>query len=337
MNDRVAPPDLIDAIAREGRISAQTVRHLREEVFCDGATDRREAKAIFQLDRACTEKDPEWSKLYVDALTDYFVWKSVPKKYVDEDGAAFLIENLLQDGKITSDTELELLINVVHWAVSCPDSLSALALQAVSDSVLNPDAATYAKGRHAGVIDRADVELLAKVLYSGGGEGGFTVSRAEAEALFDLNDKTDERANDQTWRHLFVKGIANYLMFPTPAPAVPSAEEALRREAWLEERRGVGELLTSVGKNVIGLDYGRVWREADPFGRRASAAKTAETDAKSREADRREAIDAPEAAWLLDRIADDLKMSENEKALLRFIKDNATAIDPSLDKLLTRI
>ena len=82
MNDRVAPPGLIDAIAREGRISAQTVRHLREEVFRDGATDRREAAAIFQLDRACSEKDPEWSRLDVDALTDHFVWKSAPKKYV---------------------------------------------------------------------------------------------------------------------------------------------------------------------------------------------------------------------------------------------------------------
>ena len=94
--------------------------------------------------------------------------------------------------------------------------------------------------------------------------------------MFDLNDKSDERANDETWRDLFVKCVANYLMFPTPAPSDPSAEEALRREAWLEERRGVGELLTSSSaENVIGFDYGRVWREADPFGRRSSAAKAA--------------------------------------------------------------
>ena len=336
MNDRVAPPDLIEAIISEGRISAETVRHLREEVFRDGATDRREAQAIFQLDHTCSDKDPEWSRLYVDALTDYFVWKSVPKKYIDDANAAFLIEQVTRDGRITSDTELELLVNVVHWAVACPERLALLALEAVRDSVLNPDAAAYAKGRHAGVVDRADVELMAKVIYAGGGEGGFTVTRAEAEILFELNDKSDERGNDQTWRDLFVKGVANFLMFPKAAPSVPSAEEALRRQAWLKERRGIGELLTSVGKNVVSLDYGRVWREADPFGRRSDAAKDAKAAAESREAARREAIDEPEAQWLLDRIAGDLKVSENEKALLRFIKDNATDVHSSLEKLLAR-
>ena len=41
--------------------------------------------------------------------------------------------------------------------------------------------------------------------------------------------------------------------------------------------------------------------------------------------------------WLFDRIAGDLKVSENEKTLLQFIMDNATAIHPSLEKLLSRI
>ena len=85
MNDRVAPPDLFDAIIREDRISAETVRHLREDVFSDGATDRREAEAIFRLDQACSEKDPEWPALYVDALTDYFVWQAKPSGSISQE------------------------------------------------------------------------------------------------------------------------------------------------------------------------------------------------------------------------------------------------------------
>jgi hypothetical protein len=337
MNQRVAPPDVVRALKGTGTISAENVLTLRREVFRDGVVDRAEAEAVFDLDESCPGKALEWNAFYIEALTDYFVWRSEPRKYIDEAKADFLIDHVVRDGKIASATELELLVNVIHWSVSCPERLRVLALTAVRDSVLHPDAAAYGEGRRPGVIDNADVALLTKVLYAEGGMGGITISRDEADLLFELNTKTDEAANAPAWKDLFVKGVANFLMLPQGAPVVPSASEARARERWEESSRGVGEILKAVGQNIASLDYGRLWREADIFGGRAREVEAEHEAAALAEARRREAIDEPEAKWLLDWLDADASLSDNERALLRFIKDNATATPPSLDRLFARV
>lgn len=337
MNQRVAPPDVVNALKSTSTISAESVLALRREVFRDGVVDRSEAETLFDLDETCHGKALEWNAFYVEALTDYFVWRSEPRKYIDEAKADFLVDHIVRDGRIASATELELLVNVVHWSVSCPERLRVLALTAVRDSVLRPDAAAYGEGRRPGVIDNADVALLTKVLYAEGGSGGITISRAEADILFELNTKTEEAANAAAWQDLFVKGIANFLMLPRGAPIVPSASEARARERWQDSRHGIGEILKAVGQNIASLDYGRVWREADILGSHAREAAAEREGAAIAEARRREAIDEPEAKWLLDWLDADATLSANERALLRFVKDNATAIPPSLEHLFARL
>lgn len=326
--------DLVDELAKKGSITAEDVLALRRGLFKDGVVDQREAEAVFRLDHACATKAPEWTQFYVDALTDYFVWQSEPSGYVSEAQALLLIDRITHDGRIDATSELELLTNIVHWATVCPEELAALALGAVKDSVLTPESASYGADRAPAVISPADVEIIRKIIYAGASGGGFMVTRREADLLFELNDATAEAENAASWSDLFVNGIANHVMFPRGAQPVPDAEEAVRRETWLGERRGIGQLLGQIGRAAVSgkMDF----KGADPTGRGAARAQQEREDRQAREALARETIDGGEAEWLSGRIMKDGVLHENEHKLLVFIKQNSPAVNPALDAVFAK-
>jgi hypothetical protein len=328
--------DLVDQICAAGKITADDVLALRRQVFPDGVVTAEEAEAVFRLDHACGEKASQWTRFYVDALTDYFVWQSTPRGYVNEAQCRALIGNIQHDGRIDATSELELLLNVVHWCVACPAELSRSALAALKDSVLSPDTAAYGSNRPPAVIAPADVELIRKVIYAPGSPGGFTVTREEAEVLFALDRATIAEENAPAWPDLFAKAVANALMFPRGAPMVPDAAEALRRERWLEEKGSIGNLLAGVGKALASGDIpvGAAFKEADVFGTHRAREARDKEQVRVREALSRETIDAEEARWLIDQIGKTEGMSDGERRLLAFIKENAPAIDPALEPLL---
>lgn len=323
-------------------IKVEDTLALRRAIYGDGYPGQAEAEAIFRLDHAARVKVKEWKDFYVDVLTDYFVWQSDPKKYIGEEQGEFLIRNLLRDNRIAGIAELELVVNLINWAVSTPDQLKDLVLEAVRDSVLTPDERLYGWGRKAGVITPVDVEIVRRAIYSQGTHGGYTVTQHEADIIFELEDATTEAKNDKGWQDLFVKAIANFLMFPRGAPKTLSAEEYKSREKWLEERRGVGKLLAQVGRNAV-TPRGWVdrftdgWNNMDTFGTQARRAQAEKETGEIREALSRESIDAAEARWLADKINANDKVTDNERALLRFIRENSPGIDEHLDALMKRL
>jgi hypothetical protein len=329
--------DPIGVVEAKGSISADDLLMLRRSVFRDGVVDRAEAEAIFRLDSGCGEKVGVWKEFYVDSLTDYFVWKSQPPKYLDEDGAAFLIENITRDGRVDGSSELELLVNIVHWAVSVPEEVIVLMLQAVKESVLTPETALYGRGRKPGVVTEIDTQIVRRAIYATGSGGSITVTRREADLIFDINNATVAAENDPGWQDIFVKAIANHLMFPRSAPEPMSAAAYDRRTVWLEESRGVGRLLSEVGRNVATLNLAEGWAAWDPFGSQAAAELAAKEESQTSEALARESIDEAEARWLLGRIAEDDTVHENERALLLFIRDNAPTAHPLLDELFKQV
>ncbi|MGD8808980.1 MAG: hypothetical protein PVG24_05210 [Gammaproteobacteria bacterium] len=337
MNTPVPNLDPAAVIEAKGSINAEDLLVLRQSVFRDGVVDRAEAETIFRLDTNCSEKAAVWYEFYVDSLTDYFVWSAEPPKYVSEENAKFLIDHITHDGHIDGASELELLVNIVHWSDSVPEDLIVLMLQAVKDSVLTPDQAAYGRGRNAGVVTPADVLMVRRAIYAPGGGGSYTVTRREAEMIFDINNATVAADNDPDWQDLFVKAIANHLMFPRSAPKAIPADEYKRREAWLEERRGVGHLLADVGRNVASFNIMEGWESWDPFGHRAAEQRKAQDDARTQEALSRESIDEAEARWLLARMAQDDVLHENERALLKFIRDNSPNVHPMLAELFDQV
>ena len=321
------PPSVSEFAATlesRGAISDEDVLKLRREIFADGLVDRAESDLIFHLEKSCRDKCEAWSEFFVGALTDFFVWKQDPRGYLSDAAARYLIESIAPNGTVSSRTELEFLINVVHWSSHCPEEVVLLCLEAVKESVLQGTGA-YGEGRVAGVIDQVDVELVRKVIYAQGGDGSLTITRREAELLFDLKDATVNAQNADTWQDLFVRAVASHLMFPRGAPSVADADEMRRRDAWLSDRRGVGGLLMAVGRALA--NPVKSWSAAglgdeDGDGTRRSAVE--------REAFSRESIDAAEAEWLIARITKDGILHPNERALMVFIKENSPRIHPSL-------
>ena len=332
--------DIVSAIVARKTITETEVSWLRQEVFGDGITDDKEAETIFRLNEECAERHESWNQLYVDVLTDYFVWQVSPRGYVDEAHARYLMQRVARRNRIESVTELELLANIIHWADVCPPELAELVLMSVRESVIDPDDAAYGQGRRPGMVDAADVELIKRAIYAPATAGGVTVTRLEAEVIFDIDRATDGAANDPAWKQLFVYAIGNHLMFPRSHTPPPSAAEVTRREEWLKERRGIGGLLKDIGTGGVNLGTGKI-----DLGSRFNLALKAmegpvrerDLDAETREAKiayERETVDEEEADWLIARLMRDGELHENEKALLTFIRNTSPNIHPSLDKFM---
>lgn len=329
---------LDEGLRASGRIEAQHAIQLRRMIYAKGSVTKADAEILFKLDRACSTKDPAFAALYVEALTDYFVWQTEPKGYVTPELGRFLIENVAGDGHVSAKTELELVLNVVHWARQCPEDVVTLVLEAVRQSVLlSRDTPVGANRPHANV-GAGDVAILRKALHAPAGDGSLLVTRREAEMLFALNEATATGENDPAWKDFFARAIANHLMNPMDTPTVPEYEVAARRERWLDERGSVGTLLSGVGKALASgeVPFAKVWDEFDPMGV-ATARKEAEAeDRATRLRVQREQIDAEEAKWVAERILKDGTIDENEKALLAFLKKESPKVDPALAPLFKR-
>jgi hypothetical protein len=319
------------AIAATGRILPTDVRKLRADVFGNGVVSAEEAEWVIALDETVGERCPDWAEFYIGALTDYLVRQERPEGYVSDANAAWLIERISRDGVVGTASELELLIKVLEVAVSAPPSLSAFALRQVAAAVVDGNG-PLANGRFLspGEIGDADVELVRRILFAYGGGGAIGISREEAEVLFDLNDQSREADNHPAWSDLFVKAVANFLM-ASRGYSVLSREDALRREAWLDEPpAGVSALFGSITSALLSNGLRGVWaawREEET----AQALRNREAEAAIAAA---EIVTFQEVRWLADRIGRDGVIHDNERALLAFLREESPDIHPSLRTLL---
>jgi hypothetical protein len=314
-----------------GSISADDVLTLRQGVYKDGVVDRDEADLMFYLDANSSGNDAAWNTLFVESLNDYFVDAQYPPGVLSKEDGEYLVERVSHDGKIDHKTEFELLLSIVEEAKSVPDSMVVLLLQAVRDQVLKGGGVLFgAKRRRKGIIDEADVDMVRKILYGTGG-GGFTISRGEADLLFDLNNATVEKENAASWRDLFVTAVGSFLMFSRGPQVVIDADEYARREEWLAQRGGRFAILVSAVKGAASADV--MAEAAKHFDRPGPAATEADATAQARrqEAEARTKVDAAEAAWLIERISEDDVLHDNERALFASVKETASHVDPSLD------
>lgn len=325
-------------LEQPNRIGAKDVLKFRREVFGDGIVGQAEADAVVAMNGAVAEKSREWTEFFVEALSDYIVNQAEPRGYVSAANADWLIAAVARDGKVESVAELELLIKVLDRATSSPDRLVRFVLDQVGRAVLEGEGPLAKAGRlEKGAINEAEVELLRRVLYAVGGDGGISVSRAEAEFLFQLNDRTVAAKNHKSWQDLFVKAIANYLMAAASGKPAPRAA-ALKREEWLDSaNESIGSTVAGAF-SVLGQMFSGAFMadmsDAHEQIERAWAARNEETQAAIASA---ETISQVEADWLIDRVSRDGVVHENEKALLRFLKRESPDIHPSLKPWFAKI
>lgn len=315
------------------RVTARDVKRMRAAVYADGIVSRAEAEMIFGVANSDTETCPAWHAFFVEAVTDHIVHQALPAGYMSEDNADWLIGAIAKDGIVETMTELELLVTVLEKAKASPERLVAFALRQVADAVIdNKGPLARVPGRMPNVVDRWEVELLRRILYAFGGAGNIAITRAEAEVLFAINDRTVEEMNHASWNELFVKAMASFVMGSSGYEA-PTREEALRRDSFFDRADvDVGAFfakMVSGGMSAIFDAY------AEPSG--ADSDWDARILARDAAARRAEAIDQDEAAWLAERMGGSRLLHDNERALLSLIKTSSPSIHPALKPLIDKV
>jgi hypothetical protein len=257
-------------IRQSGRITADHVLALRRAIYQKRAIDRAGAEFLLHLNRQTRGDDPAWAEFYVEALTDFFYWREGSESALTEDAERLLLDNHGQpDGMVDDPTELRLLLSLIFRTTGSSERFRAFVLAAVERSVLHSDHALFGHAeRRPGAIDRADVEVIRRLVYGTGGQRGIAVSRTEAEFLFALNRATAGAANHPSWREVFVKAITMHLLYGGESP---------------------------------------------------------------------DCVDAGEAAWLIGQIGSGAGDHANERALLAYLEQEATSLDPSLAPLQARL
>jgi hypothetical protein len=322
--------DTVKEILARGVITAEDVRKLRYSVFWKGVVTPDDAEMVFALnDRLEKNAHPSWKPFFVEALTDYIVMQAEPSGYISDENADWLIARIGRSGQVDTECQLELLVKVLERAKLSPVKLVTFALEQVKWGVIRTQGYVgVCHQNEPGVVDKAETELVRRILFAYGGDGNISITRQEAGILFDINDATDETKNDPAWSDLFVKALANFLL-ATFGYQVPTRQEALHREAWLDEpTAGVGAFM---GQMLTG-SLNAVW-EAFTHG---------SLDDKPRHVNESSGLkisDVPlstveDARWLADRIQRDHLMRANEKALINFLKEKQAFVHPQLAPVL---
>lgn len=327
----VAAP--LGGLASKNRITAEDVLTLRGEVFRDGVVTPGEAESLLAFDAAAAEKCPEWPVFLIESITDYIVHQERPSGYISVANAEWLIGAVSRDGMVDTMTELELLVSVLEKAKFSPEKLSAYALQQVMHAVVDGKGPLAQGGELVpGRVTKAEVELLRRILYAFGGDGNIAITRAEAEVLLTINERTAGDAHDPLWNDLFVKAMANFVMCGSGYEA-PTREQALRQDTFVESPEG------GIDSFFAHMVAGGVAGILDAYSRSAGIDTDWEAHNLAREAQARraESIDAGEARWLVERIGRKPELHENERALLKFIRQVSPSIHPDLLPLMDRV
>lgn len=297
----------IDAIGREGYVSAKDVLALRRTVFSDGVLTRPEIDALFSLAARAPEGDPEWAAFFCEAAADYFLREEEPHGYLTEEEFDSLKARIAH-GAPANRLMLSLLVRLTELATSTPDAMSEFIAAQIKVEI----AARKAGPRVSG----ADVALIRRFLFAAGGGANVRVSRREAAFLFDISDLTAGSANDPAWTDLFVRAIANHLM-ASLGYAPPSREEAMRRHAAIADHSiNVGGFFRRMISGSLSSLRGRV---------REDAAVAGEFD---------EQITPEEADWLADRIGKDGQTRAEERALIAHLRTFEAPLPPRLRDLV---
>lgn len=323
----------IDEIIRRGSVKDTDVLKLRAAFYDDGGIGMPEAEQIFAINDACPVKDPAWADFFVEAITDHVVNVVPPEGYLTAENAQWLIAHIGRDGKVDSKTELDLLVNVLDKARWSPASLVSFALEQVKHAVISGEGPLRSgQSLAAGSISEGEVDLLRRILYAFGGDGNVAITQAEAEILFEINDATAAGALNPAWTDLFVKAVANAMM-ASSGYAVPSREEALRREVWLDQRGDLSpfEFLRQMVGSSVGSVLGSYHEQS------SEERALARLERQRVEIITNEEITEGEAQWLADRIARDGALTANEEALLAYLSSESPKVHPVLSEMVGRL
>lgn len=150
-----------------------------------------------------------------------------PTGILSETAARELLSQYAPHGRVATSGGIETLLCVIEAAIQTPSLLPAFLIGQLCVAVIAGEGPALGRRPHfSRAIDAEDVRFLSRVLEAAGGTAGMAVSRAEAEALFDLHDAAAAGGSDSSFHDLFCKAVANHLIAAS-GHAVPPRREAL--------------------------------------------------------------------------------------------------------------
>ncbi len=99
------------AILADGVIDAHEVKQISAVIWDDGKIDREEADFLFELNDAKKEAVPEWTELFVKAISAHLLEDAASPGEIDADEAKWLTDKIMGDGKV-DEVEKALLTNL---------------------------------------------------------------------------------------------------------------------------------------------------------------------------------------------------------------------------------
>ena len=297
-------------VGADGTVTPLEVQTLRQECWPDGRISQEEAEAIFALNRQLSDRGPEWTDFFVEAIGEYVINQLEPRGYVSEANAAWLMEQIDADGKLGSMAELEVLVRVFERAQNVPVALKDYAVRQIERAVLEGTGPTRDGGQlEAGNVNETEAMLLRRAIFAPASERPAAVGKNEAEMLFRLKDATLGAHNSPEWKRLFVQGVANYLQGYSDVNAQISRERASELQAFMADtNHGIGSFLGRVARSRP-TGFGSLFDDGD--------------NAPSREddVDAAHEVTRSEKDWLDAKIGADGKVDEYERALLEFLSE----------------
>ncbi|MEX0589979.1 MAG: hypothetical protein WD207_02715, partial [Xanthobacteraceae bacterium] len=230
------PQSFALAFVQGRNINAADVIALLREVYADGIATRDEAEELIAFDHSLASATPGWRDFFAATVADHVLQRQEPAGFVDKGKAEWLVGALAHGRRIATVGGFAAVLRLIEIAPETPPVLAAYAIDQLRVAVIAGEGPAIGKRAHySRMIDGEDVALLARILVAAGGDAGHAVSRAEAEALFDLHDAVAGGASDPAFDDLFFKAIANHLMSALSVKVAPR-RDVLAPAATIAER-----------------------------------------------------------------------------------------------------
>jgi len=309
---------------KKPELSDDEVLDIRKRVMSPQKVLKLDIESLISLNEHISNPTPAWITLFIDAVGDYVLDSRVSGLVISDEKARWLVEAVLQDGRMDVETEFNLLINLLGRANVVSEIFEAYMLDTVKDAILHGEG-QWAKNRQLepGKIGKDDVELLKRIFYAVGSEGGIDISRSEAEMIYDLNDATADADNHESWPELFSKMMACYMMAGISA-FEPSEDWVRRRETWMKSKKGLDFSIGNILSGYKDLLSGTEKRDDN------NPVVLNETLQNSLQK-----VTAEEAQWLIDRVNGNGRVTPNEAKMLFYIKKECPDMHSLLDEFIT--
>ncbi|SFB37315.1 hypothetical protein SAMN03159496_03206 [Rhizobium sp. NFR07] len=187
-------------IAGKGRIDRHDFLILRKYTFADGISTYDDALLMLALNDMCPARCDEWPTYFIETLSAFIVDGSSPTGRIDLLKSAWLIQTLAVDGAVDDPLHLEFLLHAIERAGSCPEILSAFALDQLRLAFCDEPCGAYRMGRpHRNGIAAYDIAYVWRILRNAVDGGRLFLSPLEASILNMINGLVEDRDNHPGW------------------------------------------------------------------------------------------------------------------------------------------